>query len=153
MTSESKQELLVLKGISKAYAGVKALDSVDFAIDRGEIRCLVGENGSGKSTLIKIISGFVRPDEGQIFVEGRTLGKESSLDSIKSGIEVIYQEMSLFPNLTVAENIAVNQRIEAGERLIRGRRHGRSPGRGSIQSAWTSTLAQSSGDFQLRPSS
>jgi simple sugar transport system ATP-binding protein len=113
------QDFLVLKNISKSYAGVRALDSVDLTIRRGEIHCMVGENGSGKSTLIKIISGFVRPDSGQILFEGVLLGREGSLDSIKRGIEVIYQDMSLFPNLTVAENIAVNQRVEAGEKLIR----------------------------------
>lgn len=112
-------ELLVLRNISKNYAGVRALDSVDLTITRGEIHCLVGENGSGKSTLIKIISGFVRPDSGQISLDGQLLGNESSLDSIRQGIEVIYQDMSLFPNLTVAENIAVNQRIETGQRIIK----------------------------------
>jgi simple sugar transport system ATP-binding protein len=114
-------EFLVLRNISKTYAGVRALDSVDFDIRRGEIHCLVGENGSGKSTLIKIISGFVRPDTGKILVDGTLLENENSLNSIRKGIEVIYQDMSLFPNLTVAENIAVNQRIETGKKIVRWR--------------------------------
>ncbi len=120
MASQTEQrEFLVLKDIGKSYAGVRALDTVNLTINRGEIHCLVGENGSGKSTLIKIISGIVHPDTGQIHIDGSLVGNESSLDSIKRGIEVIYQDMSLFPNLTVAENIATNQRVETGQKVIK----------------------------------
>lgn len=108
-----------MKNISKRYVGVQALDSVDFDIHRGEIHCLVGENGSGKSTLIKIISGTVQPDDGaHIEIDGEHFHDYAAIDSIRQGIEVIYQDLSLFPNLSVAENIALSQVIAAGGRFI-----------------------------------
>jgi len=113
---------LSMKNISKRYAGVQALNSVDFEIDHGEIHCLVGENGSGKSTLIKIISGTVRPDDGAyIEIDGEHLHDYGAIDSIRKGIEVIYQDLSLFPNLTVAENIALSQIIAQGDRFVNWR--------------------------------
>jgi len=106
-----------MTNISKRYTGVQALDSVDFEIERGEIHCLVGENGSGKSTLIKIISGVERPDEGaRIEMDGQIQHHLQSIDSIRKGIEVIYQDLSLFSNLAVAENIALAQTIAAESR-------------------------------------
>ena len=110
---------LSLKNISKHYMGIAALDHVDFKINIGEIHCLVGENGSGKSTLIKIISGTVAPDEGaQITIEGIPVHDFHAIDSIHRGIEIIYQDLSLFPNLSVAENIALGEYIASGKRLI-----------------------------------
>lgn len=114
---------LSMKSISKRYAGVLALDDVDFEIRRGEIHCLVGENGSGKSTLIKIISGVLRPDQGgRVEIDGESLGNYHSIDSIHRGIEVIYQDLSLFPNLTTAENISFLQIIAEGDRLMKWRK-------------------------------
>jgi len=111
-----------MTNISKRYTGVQALDSVDFEIERGEIHCLVGENGSGKSTLIKIISGVERPDEGaRIEMDGQIQHHLQSIDSIRKGIEVIYQDLSLFSNLAVAENIALAQTIAAESRFINWR--------------------------------
>lgn len=108
-----------MRNVSKRYVGVQALDNVDFEIRQGEIHCLVGENGSGKSTLIKIISGAVQPDEGaQITINGQPVHNYRAIDAIHRGIEVIYQDLSLFPNLTVAENIALGQVIAAGKRLV-----------------------------------
>lgn len=110
---------LSMEKISKQYAGVRALDEVDFEIHRGEIHCLVGENGSGKSTLIKIIAGVVQPDDGsRIEIEGTPLSNYHSIDSMLRGIEVIYQDLSLFPNLTAAENISFCQIIAEGDRLM-----------------------------------
>jgi simple sugar transport system ATP-binding protein len=110
---------LSMKNVSKRYTGVQALDAVDFEIERGEIHCLVGENGSGKSTLIKIISGVEQPDDGaQIEIDGQVQHHYHSIDSIRRGIEVIYQDLSLFPNLPVAENIALAQTIAADSRFI-----------------------------------
>ena len=98
--------ILKLSSISKIYGGVVALDRVDFALQRGEIHCLVGENGSGKSTLIKIISGVVTPEPGAVIeVDGKKIAHHSPRESLHRGIQVIYQDLSLFPNLTVAENI------------------------------------------------
>jgi len=110
---------LSMKNISKRYVGVQALDGVDFEIKKGEIHCLVGENGSGKSTLIKIISGAVEPDDSvEIMIDGQPFQNYQAIDSIHKGIEVIYQDLSLFPNLPVAENIALSQLISKGDRLI-----------------------------------
>ena len=113
------EEFLLMKNISKRFAGVQALDSVDFSINKGEIHCLVGENGSGKSTLIKIISGVEQPDDGsEIYIEGERIESFQSIDTIRKGVEVIYQDLSLFPNMTVVENIAISQIIEKGSRLF-----------------------------------
>ena len=110
---------LEMKNISKRYAGVQALDSVDFNIMHGEVHCLAGTNGSGKSTIIKIISGVEKPDEGsEIFIEGEQSLNRTSIDSIHQGIEVIYQDLSLFPNLTVAENIALTDVIAERKKII-----------------------------------
>ena len=101
---------LELRGISKRFGGVAALSNVDFDLARGEIHCLVGGNGSGKSTMIKIISGVQAPDPGgRIAVEGREHPRLSPVESSALGIQVIYQDLSLFPNLTVAENIAIGR--------------------------------------------
>jgi len=115
---EKLEKLLVVKDISKSYVGVQALDGVNLSISKGEIHCLVGENGSGKSTLIKIISGVVKPDEGEIIINGKKFKSLHAIDSISEGIQVIYQDLSLFPNLTVAENISLNQTIERKKRFI-----------------------------------
>jgi simple sugar transport system ATP-binding protein len=114
---------LEVRNVSKAYAGVQALQDVDLTVAAGEVHCLVGENGSGKSTLIKIIGGAVQPDEGEITIGGNSFGSSiTAIDSIRSGIQIIYQDLSLFPNLTVAENISLSQMIEEGKRLTNWRR-------------------------------
>ena len=111
-------KFLQMVNIQKNYGGVKALKGVDFSIDQAEIHCLIGENGSGKSTLIKIISGDVQPDGGEIQIEGRHYPRLRQIDSLNLGIRVIYQDFALFPNLTVAENIAYSQLVEKGDRLV-----------------------------------
>ena len=104
--------------ISKAFDGVQALDQVSVSIDAGEIHCLVGENGSGKSTLIKIIGGVLTSDSGQLRVNGEAFSPARAIDSIRKGIQIIYQDLALFPNLSVAENISLNQLIERGNRFV-----------------------------------
>lgn len=114
-----EENFLIMKNISKSFSGVKALQNVDFTIKKGEIHGLMGENGSGKSTLIKIISGVLQPDENSIIeINGVRYSKYSTNDTIKKGIQVIYQDLSVFPNLTVAENIAFNNLIEKGTKLV-----------------------------------
>ena len=108
----------VCEGVSKSFAGVHALHEVSLAIDAGEIVCLAGENGSGKSTLVKILAGVVTPDAGAIEVDGRTRPVWQPIDAVRAGFEVIYQDFSLFPNLTVAENIAFNDQLSEGRRLV-----------------------------------
>ncbi|PID56307.1 lipase [candidate division KSB3 bacterium] len=111
--------ILDLKRISKNYPGIRALDQVDFAVRKGEIHCLMGENGSGKSTLIKVISGIVRPEPGaEILINGRRLEQLSSKTALDIGIHVIYQDLALYPNLTVKENIAFNRYIESGQKFV-----------------------------------
>ena len=109
---------LEVKNISKAFAGVQALDNVSISIDLGEIHCMVGENGSGKSTLIKIIGGVLKPDNGEIRINGKFFSPGHAIDSIRKGIQIIYQDLSLFPNLSVAENISLNQLLEKGNKFV-----------------------------------
>ena len=100
------QYLLSLSNISKTFPGVKALDKVELNIRRGEIHALVGENGAGKSTLIKILSGVYAPDAGgHISMEGEPIRFSDITQSMNRGISVIYQDLCLFQNLTIAENI------------------------------------------------
>src|SRR5699024_2515599 len=79
---------------------------VDFRVRRGTVHALVGENGSGKSTLMKLIAGVIAPDGGEIAIQGKTLVAHSPQESIALGVRVIYQDLALFPNMTVAENVA-----------------------------------------------
>lgn len=111
--------ILKVTDVTKRFGGVCALDGVNFEIKKGEIHCLVGGNGSGKSTLIKIISGFYKPDGGQVEIDGVLCGpKFSTMDAISAGVQVIYQDMSVFPNLTVAENIAITINKSQRKKLV-----------------------------------
>lgn len=113
------EKFLEISNISKTFPGVKALNQVKFDIYPGEVHALVGENGAGKSTLIKILSGVQPPDEGgKIVIEGQEVSIKDPMDAIKRGISVIYQDFSLFSNLTVAENIGINEIIEKNEWMI-----------------------------------
>lgn len=112
------EKLIELRGICKSFFGAKALDHMDFSVGYGEAHCLVGENGCGKSTLIKVISGFYQPDEGEIWIDGKQYTKLSPIDSIQAGVQVIYQDFSLFPNMTVGENITMLSRIYHKERIL-----------------------------------
>ncbi|MGU3401223.1 ATP-binding cassette domain-containing protein [Brucellaceae bacterium D45D] len=96
-----------LRGIGKIFPGVKALDGVSFSISAGEVVALAGENGAGKSTLVKCISGVHRPDEGQLFIDGKAVAFNSPNDA--AGISVIHQHFSLSPDLSVAENLFVGR--------------------------------------------
>ena len=97
-----------MSDISKTYPGVTALSGVSLSLRRGEVLALVGENGAGKSTLIKILSGAVTPDTGSIKIDGVPADIAQPLDSAAAGIATVYQEFSLFPALTVAENLFFN---------------------------------------------
>lgn len=101
--------------MKKAFFGTLALDGMDFSIDEGEIRCLAGENGCGKSTMIKVISGFYTYDSGEFFINGKKYEKISPSESMKEGIQVIYQDFSLFPNMTIAENIMMYSTVSNGK--------------------------------------
>ncbi|HHV93509.1 MAG TPA: sugar ABC transporter ATP-binding protein [Firmicutes bacterium] len=97
--------ILEVRSISKRFGGVRALDGVNFSVMPNEIHALLGENGAGKSTLMKIISGAYQKDAGEILINGRPVEIAKPLDAMKLGIAIIYQDLNLIPDLTVAENI------------------------------------------------
>jgi simple sugar transport system ATP-binding protein len=105
---------LRLTGIHKRYAGVHALRGVDLTIEAGRIYHLLGENGCGKSTLIKIISGAQPPSEGSLAINGVAYEALTPLQSLSLGIETVYQDLSLLPNMSVAENVALSAQLVAG---------------------------------------
>ena len=99
------------QGISKAFGGAKALTDVSFTVSPGDVHCLAGENGSGKSTLIKIMSGVETPDSGLILLGDERLKSLKPRDAVAKGVQVIFQDFSLIPNLSVAENIALSTSV------------------------------------------
>ena len=96
---------LAATNLSKSYAGVRVLHAVDFDVRAGEIHALVGENGAGKSTLIKILGGAVVPDTGDVVLDGERLPIGDPLAVRRAGLSVVYQEFTLVPELTVADNV------------------------------------------------
>jgi len=112
------QLILKLSNISKTFPGVQALKNVDMDVRYGEVHCLVGENGSGKSTLIRIISGVESPESGTIEINGNSYKKLTVRQAMREGVQVIYQDLSLFPDLSVGENIAFNWLVENSQWLI-----------------------------------
>ena len=111
---------LELKGVSKRFGGVLALDRIDWDVRPGEVHCLVGENGCGKSTLIKLVAGVHQPDPGgSIAIAGETRTALDPAQAKALGIQVIYQDLSLFPNLSVAENIAFDRNLAGLARPVR----------------------------------
>lgn len=114
--------LISVSHISKSFAGVQALKDINLDIAPGEIHCLAGENGSGKSTLIKVISGVHPADSGTITIDGKTFNTLTPLEAIDAGVQVIYQDFSVFPNLTVMENLALNSEVAKGRKIANWRR-------------------------------
>ena len=111
------ETLLTVAGLSKSFPGVRALDAVDFDVRAGEIHALVGENGAGKSTLVKTLGGGVVPDAGEVRLGGVPLRFGNPLASRQSGIDVIYQEFTLVPELSAAANIFLGR--EPGRIVLR----------------------------------
>ena len=110
--------VLELKGINKSFTGHRVLNNIDLSIFPGEVVCLAGENGCGKSTLIKIISGVYDADSGSVSLGGVHFPKLNPVISIKQGVQVIYQDFSVFPNLSVAENISLGMQLVDGNRIM-----------------------------------
>ena len=110
--------ILEAKHLTKSFSGHKVLDNVSLVIRPGEILCLVGENGSGKSTLIKIISGFYEANIGEITLGEKSYSRLTPSESIRQGVQVIYQDFSVFPNLTVAENISLSTQLATGKKIV-----------------------------------
>ncbi|MBQ0825469.1 sugar ABC transporter ATP-binding protein [Streptomyces tagetis] len=98
-------EVLAVRGLSKTFPGVRALDGVDLTLHPGEVHALIGENGAGKSTLIKVLTGVHRPDAGDITFQGRPVAFSTPMEAQKAGISTIYQEVNLIPLLSVARNL------------------------------------------------
>ena len=117
--------ILKMESITKHFPGVKALDDVSIELKKGEILGLLGENGAGKSTLIKILSGAYSLEEGSIFIDGEKFEFKHPHESLEAGIRVIYQELTSFEPLTVAENIFAGETIRGKLGLISWRKLGR----------------------------
>lgn len=100
-------ELLKVQNIHKRYGGIHALKGVDLTVRKGEVHALLGENGAGKSTLGKIVAGVAQQDSGEIYLDGRKVELTSPYDAQRMGIGIIFQELDLFPELTVGENIVI----------------------------------------------
>ncbi len=108
----SGQPVLEVRKISKSFPGVRALNNVDLRIWPGEVHALMGENGAGKSTLMKILSGAYRADSGQILIDGKAVQFRSPYDARLAGIGIIYQELTVAPNLTVTGNVFLGSELK-----------------------------------------
>ena len=104
--------VLEIRGVSKSFPGVKALDDVSFAVGKGEVVGLIGENGAGKSTVLKILNGIYQPDTGNVLVDNRPITINSPREAFDNGIAMVFQEQSILPTLTVAENIFLGREEE-----------------------------------------
>ena len=109
LSMETVQPVISMRGISKAFGGVQALNNVEFDVRAGEVHALFGENGAGKSTLIKIITGVHQPDSGEILLDGKPAQFANPREAQVAAIAAIYQEPNLFPDLDIAENIFVGR--------------------------------------------
>ena len=112
MSNSEKTPILELRNVSKSYGSVKALTDVSFKAYAGEVIGLVGDNGAGKSTLIKTISGVHNPDSGELLVDGVARHWKSPADSMEAGIETLYQDSGLAPDLTIGSNIFLGREIK-----------------------------------------
>jgi rhamnose transport system ATP-binding protein len=127
MTQEASRQsapIMELRDVSKSYGAVKALRDGNISLRAGEVRAVMGENGAGKSTLVKVLGGVVRRDIGEMLVEGEPVDFHSPHDARDAGIAVIYQEPTLFPDLSVAENVVMGYHpLRALKRIDRGAMH------------------------------
>ena len=94
-----------LRGISKSFPGVKALDNVNFAVRKGTVHCLCGENGAGKSTLMKVINGLYKQDTGEILIDGKPVEIRDPIQAREYGIAMIAQELNYIPEMSIEENV------------------------------------------------
>ena len=105
------QIVMQAKGLVKRYGQVTALDGVDFELRAGEILAVIGDNGAGKSSLIKCLSGATIPDEGEMFLDGKTIHFKSPIDARRAGIETVYQDLAVAPAMTIAENLFLGREL------------------------------------------
>src|SRR5512133_273796 len=111
------EHILELRNITKRFSGVEVLHEVSFSLRPGEVHALLGENGAGKSTLVKVMTGVHQPDKGEIYLDGKLISFADTRESRQVGIAAIYQELSLFPDLDVAENIFVGRQPTKNGRI------------------------------------
>ena len=111
--------VLRMIGVSKSFGATRALDDVTFELARGEVHALIGENGAGKSTMMKILSGAIATDGGRMEIEGRPYAPAGPGEGLRRGVSMIYQELTLAPHLTVAENITLGREVHSGGWLNR----------------------------------
>src|SRR5690348_9927006 len=126
-TVVAPEPVVALRNAAKTYGPIRALHGVTLELRAGEVMCLAGENGAGKSTLIKILTGAIRRDEGEYLVDGQELGNPTPAQAREHGIGVVYQELSLLPDLSVGENLLMG-RLPARRGITRPRelrRHAR----------------------------
>jgi erythritol transport system ATP-binding protein len=114
-TSSNGPEVVVFaEKITKRYPGTLALDQVDFTVYKGAVNVLIGENGAGKSTLMKVLAGVTPPTSGRILLDGAPIEFQSTREAARAGIGIIFQELELFPNLSISENIFTGREITRG---------------------------------------
>ncbi len=116
----ARAPLLEMRRIDKSFPGVHALKEIDFNLDAGQVHILLGENGAGKSTLIKILAGIYQADQGEILIEGTPTTVSGARVGRDLGISVIYQELNLVPDLSVAKNIFLGREPNAWRLSIPG---------------------------------
>jgi len=109
--ADEQQMVIKARGLVKRYGSVTALDGVDFDLKAGEILAVIGDNGAGKSSLIKVLSGAVTPDEGEMFLDGKAVRFSSPIDARRHGIETVYQDLAVAPFMTIAENLFMGREI------------------------------------------
>jgi ABC-type sugar transport system ATPase subunit len=110
-TTDDQPPLLEIRGVHKRFGRVVALRGVDFDLRPGEVHAIVGDNGAGKSTLIKLVSGVIQPDEGQILIDGRPVHVDSPREARRLGIETVFQDLALANELDAAENLFLGREI------------------------------------------
>ncbi len=119
MTAEPGRPLLEARNIVKRFGAVVALNDVSLDVREGEVVCLLGDNGAGKSTLIKILSGLFRPDEGSVYFEGEPISFASPRDALDHGIATLYQDLAVFPLMSIARNFVVGSEPTVGSGIFR----------------------------------
>ena len=109
--SPSSDEMIRLEHVVKRFGGITAVNDVSFDINRGEIHAVVGENGAGKSTIMKMLAGVYQPDNGTLVLRGEPTTITDPLHARRLGVSIVFQELNLFPHLTVAANIFANREV------------------------------------------
>ncbi|MGA7394847.1 MAG: sugar ABC transporter ATP-binding protein [Terrimicrobiaceae bacterium] len=112
--SNGHEVVVFAEKITKRYPGTLALDQVDFTVHKGAVNVLIGENGAGKSTLMKVLAGVTQPTSGRILLDGAPVEFQSTREAARAGIGIIFQELELFPNLSISENIFIGREITRG---------------------------------------